>query len=78
MNVNLKPDKPKFLDLHYIWKVPSSSDPSVFYICAIDLVADEGALDICSCPGFKYRQTCSHLTEARKDLDNRVKEPNEA
>jgi hypothetical protein len=72
MNVNLSKPTPKFLDLHYVWTTQSTEDPSVVYITIIDVLAEDGDSNVlCSCPGFKFRKSCRHLTDAWTDLKSR-------
>lgn len=69
MNINLQKPKQRFLDLQYVYTVQSSEDPTVTYVTVIEnpYKVNE-SMDICTCPGFKYRKDCRHMKEARADL----------
>lgn len=69
MIVNLDPKPARFLDLRYVYQTPSTEDPNVKYLTIIDEPYKEDPDDMCTCPGWKFRQTCRHMIAARADLD---------
>lgn len=65
---NVKQVEPEDIGIMNVFKAPSDTSDTVYYFGKAYL--ELGVDYFCSCPGFKFRETCKHVDPLKSTRDD--------